>query len=115
MGKTGYHRKATKAAAAKQAKAKTPVQPEPVPLDQIIVTKEAKDFFALAFEAAGGLQGLVDWINQNSTNRGMFYSHYAKLIQQSVVTQVKATVEVGADKQLAAAMEIGRASCRERV
>src|SRR5258708_1493628 len=104
MGKTGYHRKATKATAAKQAKAKTPVLPEPKPLDQIEITMEAKEMFARAIEGSGGLQRLIDFMNSSNANYGMVVGHYAKLIPLQTVSQVKATVEVGADKQLAAAM-----------
>src|SRR5258708_31315620 len=98
MAGTRDRRKAAKARAAKlDAEQK-------LSLDQLEQTMEAKEILARAFLGAGGLEALIDWIKQNGDNRGMFYSHYAKLIQQSVVTQVKATVEVGADKQLAAAM-----------
>src|SRR5258707_11722755 len=88
MAGTHDRRKAAKIRAAKlDAEQK-------LSLDQLEPTMEAKEIFARAFLGAGGLEALIDWIKQNGDNRGMFYSHYAKLIQQSVVTQVNAKVTV---------------------
>lgn len=79
-------------------------QPKPKRLDQLKVTMEAKEIFALAFEGAGGLQRLIDFLKTSNTNYGMFISHYAKLLPLSTVTEVNATVTVE-DNQAAAQLE----------
>jgi hypothetical protein len=73
-------------------------------LADLKVTMEAKEVFALAFEGAGGLKRLIDYMKVSNTNYGMVIAHYAKLIPMSVSSQIDATVTVE-DGQAVAQLE----------
>jgi hypothetical protein len=88
---------------------KRPKQPKQTPLADLEVTMEAREVFAKAFVGSGGLEGLITWIKLNSTNRGMFYAHFAKTLPLSVVSQVTAKITVEDETSIRDAMVDGLA------
>jgi len=54
------------------------------------VTRVAKENFALAFEALGGMERMVQWAQSDPDNLKVFYTLYARLIP----TELAGSVEV---------------------
>jgi hypothetical protein len=90
-------------AAAKAAKAGTPPPSESKPLSDLEVTREAKEIFALWFEAAGGLQRLLEFTKTNNANYDKALAHYAKTIPLNTVSTVNATVSIADETEARAA------------
>lgn len=48
------------------------------------VSRTAKENFAQAFDALGGMEGMVEWAKSDPDNLKTFYSLYARLIPTEV-------------------------------
>ena len=53
------------------------------------VTRAAKENFALAFEALGGMERMVQWAKSDPDNLKTFYTLYARLIPTELAGSVE--------------------------
>jgi len=53
-----------------------------------------RDAFLEAFKETGGAQGLIDWVNKNSRNKGDFYKMITKMLPANIEVDHKGDITV---------------------